>query len=307
MTGLENIYFYGTINGMTHEQMSAKVDEIISFADIGEFINQPVKTYSSGMFVRLAFAAAVHIEPDILIVDEALSVGDAKFQAKSFQKIQSLMENGATLLFVSHDPGAVKRLCHRAILLATGKIVKEGEPEEVFDLYNAMLADPNLSNTILRELESGKVQTVSGTGEARVQEIYFLNEQGEPSDVLEVGTGVTLVVRVSIFADIPRLVLGFMIKDRMGQVMFGTNTFHTNQVLDNVSQGSTVEYKISMPLNLGVGDYSVSTALTISDIHLDKNYEWRDFALMFKVVNVIKKYFIGLSWLEVKVSINDGK
>lgn len=307
MTGMENIFFYGTINGMTHEQMAEKVDEIVAFADIGEFIHQPVKTYSSGMFVRLAFAAAVHIEPDILIVDEALSVGDASFQAKSFERIQKLMNNGATLLFVSHDPGAVKRLCHRAILLANGKVAKEGNPEETFDLYNAMLADPGLKNTVLHELESGKVQTVSGTGEARVKEIFFLNEKREQSDVLEVGTEVTLVVKVAVYKDLPKLVMGFMIKDRMGQVMFGTNTFHTGQILEEVKRGSEYEFYISMPMNLGPANYSVSVALTLSDTHLEKNYEWRDYALFFKVVNVFQYIFTGFNFIRTNIEFNEKK
>ncbi len=302
-SGVENVFFNGQIMGFSREEMQTKVDDILAFADIGEFAYQPVKTYSSGMFVRLAFALAINVEPDILIVDEALAVGDAAFQMKCIDRINRMIESGITLLFVSHDPGAVKRLCHRAVLLEKGKKVKVGSPEEVFDLYNAMLADENLKNTIIQQLDNGKVQTVSGTGEARIQEIYFLDNEGKQKDILEVGEEVTLYIKAKANQDLPRLVLGFMIRDRLGQVMFGTNTFYTKQILYDIPVRSEVNFKIKMLMNLGPGDYSITVALTSSEHHLEKNFEWKDFALVFNVTNIRLNIFAGMLYLKTEIKI----
>lgn len=299
LTGVENVYFNATLLGFSKQKIDEKLDDILAFADIGEFVYQPVKTYSSGMYVRLAFAVAINVEPDVLIVDEALSVGDAAFQMKCIDKINKMRDAGITLLFVSHDPGAVKRLCDRAILLEKGNLIKEGTPEVVFDLYNAMLADENLTNTIVREISSGKVQTVSGTGEAKVEEIVMLNSNNEHANIFEVGEEVTLRVKVKVYKDIERLVLGFQIKDRLGQIIFGTNTFHTRQVIEDVKEGSTIFFNIKFNMNLGPGDYSISTALVNSDTHLDKNFEWKDLAFIFRVTNVHKCIFAGFNWLQV--------
>jgi len=299
LTGVENVYFNATLLGFSKQEIDEKLDDILAFADIGEFVYQPVKTYSSGMYVRLAFAVAINVEPDVLIVDEALSVGDAAFQMKCIDKINKMRDAGITLLFVSHDPGAVKRLCDRAILLEKGNLIKEGTPEVVFDLYNAMLADENLTNTIVREISSGKVQTVSGTGEAKVEEIVMLNSNNEHANIFEVGEEVTLRVKVKVYKDIERLVLGFQIKDRLGQIIFGTNTFHTRQVIEDVKEGSTIFFNIKFNMNLGPGDYSISTALVNSDTHLDKNFEWKDLAFIFRVTNVHKCIFAGFNWLQV--------
>ena len=214
-----------------------------------------------------------------------------------------MIENGVTLLFVSHDPGAVKRLCKRAILLEKGNMIKVGNPEEVFDLYNAMLADENLSNTVVKELDTGHVQTISGTGEAKVTNVEILNSKGMPETVFEVGELVAMKIEVSVNNDLPRLVLGFMIKDRLGQVMFGTNTYHTKQIIEQVKKGEKYVFLIKFNMNLGVGDYSVSTALVSSDTHLENNYEWKDYAMIFKVVNVHNNIFVGLNWLPVNIDI----
>jgi len=303
LTGVENVYFNATLLGYTKEEIDKKLDDILSFADIGEFVHQPVKTYSSGMYVRLAFAVAINVDPEVLIVDEALAVGDAAFQMKCIDRINKMIENGVTLLFVSHDPGAVKRLCKRAILLEKGNMIKVGNPEEVFDLYNAMLADENLSNTVVKELDTGHVQTISGTGEAKVTNVEILNSKGMPETVFEVGEPVAMKIDVSVNNDLPRLVLGFMIKDRLGQVMFGTNTYHTKQIIEQAKKGEKYVFLITFNMNLGVGDYSVSTALVSSDTHLEDNYEWKDYAMIFKVVNVHNNIFIGLNWLPVNIDI----
>lgn len=183
-------------------------------------------------------------------------------------------------------------------------MVKEGNPEEIFDLYNAMIVDTDLSNTIVHQLESGQIQTTSGTGEAKVKDIVFIAKKGNPEKMFEVGEPVTLKVSVLINQDIPRLVLGFMIKDRLGQVIFGTNTFFTGQVLENLKQGSEYVFNIFFNMNLGPGDYSVATALVSSETHFENNYEWKDYAAMFKVVNVHNILFVGMNWLPVQFSID---
>ena len=303
LTGVENVYFNATLLGYTREEIDKKLDDILSFADIGEFVHQPVKTYSSGMYVRLAFAVAINVDPEVLIVDEALAVGDAAFQMKCIDRINKMIENGVTLLFVSHDPGAVKRLCKRAILLEKGNMIKVGNPEEVFDLYNAMLADENLSNTVVKELDTGHVQTISGTGEAKVTNVEILNSKGMPETVFEVGEPVAMKIDVSVNNDLPRLVLGFMIKDRLGQVMFGTNTYHTKQIIEQAKKGEKYVFLITFNMNLGVGDYSVAVALHQGETHLDYNYEWKDYAAIFKVVNVHNTIFQGLNWMQTQISI----
>lgn len=282
-TGKENVYMNGSILGFSKEEIDSKYQEIWDFSEIGEFIHQPVKTYSSGMFVRLAFAVQALLEPDILIVDEALSVGDAGFQAKSFALIRKIMEKGTTLLFVSHDPGAIQRLCHRTILLGRGRIVAEGKPDEVLDLYNAMLADPDLSNTIIEETATGKQRTVSGTGEARVSDIYLQNSRGDRIAHLVSGDAFEIHVHVQIHREVEQLVLGFMIKDRLGQVMLGTNTSYLEQIIERPKPGQNLHFIFNLVANLGAGDYSITTGLTQSNTHLDGNFEWRDFAHFFKV------------------------
>lgn len=303
LTGIENVYFNGALMGYSKEEMDVKKNEIIEFADIGDFVYQPVKTYSSGMFVRLAFAVAINVDPDILIVDEALAVGDAAFQMKCFDRIKELRNNGVTLLFVSHDPGAVKRLCDRTILLGDGKLLKEGKPDEIFDLYNAMLADKHLSNVVINSLDDGNVQTVSGSGEAQIGKVELLNSKSEVAEQFEVGEKIVIKINVEIYHKLENLVLGFLIKDRLGQSMFGTNTYHTQQVIDKVSAGQRIQFNIEIGLNLGVGDYSLALALHDKEHHLDKNYEWKDYAAVFKILNSAHEQFTGMSWIPVKMMI----
>ena len=305
-TGMENIFFNGQIMGYSRKEIERRIDDILSFADIGEFIHQPVRTYSSGMFVRLAFSLAVSVEPEILIVDEALAVGDTAFQMKCMDKINQMIEKGVTLLFVSHDPGAIKRLCRRAILLDKGKVVRDSNPEEVFDLYNAMIADENFENTLTKKLDNGKIQTISGTGKARVVDLQILNKNKEKSHGFETGETVTIKTTVETYEDIETLVFGFMIKDRMGQVMFGTNTFHTKQTLKNIKSGEKYCFNIIFNMNLGIGDYSITTALTSNDTHVQKNYEWKDYAAIFKVVNNHNILFVGSNWIPVNIVIESG-
>lgn len=302
-TGRQNVFMAGQLLGLSVEEINELMPQIEAFAEIGEHIDQPVRVYSSGMQMRLAFSVATVKRPDVLIVDEALSVGDAYFQHKSFDRIKSFRKQGTTLLIVSHDRTAIQSICDRAILLDRGHLAKEGNPEEVMDFYNALIAERENSTLEQKPTQDGRIQTTSGTGEATVTDIAILDERGEAVEVLNVGTMVTLRVKVRINASVPRLVLGYMIKDRLGQPIYGTNTHYTDMPLENVRAGDHIEYRFTFPANLGSGSYSVTTALTSTDTHLGDNYEWRDLALIFTVANFNRKTFVGCTWLEPNVEI----
>ncbi|MGN2251228.1 ABC transporter ATP-binding protein [Frateuria sp. GZRe14] len=303
LTGRENVYHAAGLMGFARAAISAAMTDIESFAEIGEYFDEPVRTYSSGMQMRVAFSVATAFRPDILIVDEALSVGDAYFQHKCFKRIREFREQGTTLLIVSHDSGAIQSLCDRALLLENGRLVKDGEPAAVMDLYNALIAERENSSVSVTSHVSGREQTISGTGEARVEEVVLLNTQDEPVEFVDVGQPVTLRIRVAANADIPRLVLGYMIKDRLGQAVFGTNTHHTHQELEEVRAGQRIEFRIHFPMNFGPGTYSISTALVSTETHLVNNYEWRDLALVFNVSNLSRQVFVGTAWVPPQIEI----
>jgi lipopolysaccharide transport system ATP-binding protein len=302
-TGRQNAYMAGQLIGLTVEEINTLMPEIEAFADIGDYIDQPVRVYSSGMQMRLAFSVATARRPDVLIVDEALSVGDAYFQHKSFERIRAFRKLGTTLLIVSHDRAAMQSICDRAILLDRGRLAREGTPEEVMDYYNALIAEREGSTVEQVRTPEGRVQTTSGNGQATVTAITLEDGQGKPLEVANVGVPVTLRVQVRINAPLPRLVLGYMIKDRLGQAIYGTNTHHMGQPLEQLRAGETIEYRFRFPLNLGAGSYSVTTALTSNETHLADNYEWRDLAHLFVVMNMNRRDFVGSSWLEPVVEI----
>jgi len=302
-TGRQNAYMAGQLIGLNVDEITTMMPQIEAFAEIGDYIDQPVRVYSSGMQMRLAFSVATVVRPDVLIVDEALSVGDAYFQHKSFQRIREYRQQGTTLLIVSHDRAAMQSICDRAILLDSGRLAKQGSPEEVMDYYNALIAERENSTVQQTVTEEGRVQTSSGTGEASVTAIAIENDAGEAQEVLNVGVPVTLRVKVRINKAVPRLVLGYMIKDRLGQPIYGTNTHHMDQALNALQPGEEIEYRFRFPLNLGAGSYSITTALTSSETHLADNYEWRDLAALFIVMNMNRREFVGSSWLEPQVEI----
>lgn len=304
-TGRQNVAMAAQLMGRGADEIARLMPQIEEFAEIGDYIDQPARVYSSGMQMRLAFSVATASRPDILIVDEALSVGDAYFQHKSFERIREFRKQGTTLLIVSHDKAAIQSICDRAILLDNGRIAKEGRPEEVMDYYNALIAEKE-NNTVKQNiLDDGKVQTMSGTGEALVTDIQLYNSEGEYVECVNVGELVELRIDVEVNQDIEALVLGYGIKDRLGLVMYGTNTWHTAQVIESPRAGSKIQFSIVFPANFGIGSYSIQTALTDRDTHLVRNYEWRDLALVFNVVNVGKTFFEGSVWVEptIKVSL----
>lgn len=303
-TGRQNVLMAGQLLGLGLVEIHELMHEIESFAEIGQHIDQPVRTYSSGMQMRLAFSVATAKRPDILIVDEALSVGDAYFQHKSFERIRQFRQKGTTLLIVSHDRNAIQSICDRAILLESGRVILQGKPEEIFDYYNAALADKERGVIRQEKLDDGRVQTISGTGEVGIISVELCDANGRPVEIIGVGDRVRLVVRAQVKVDVPRLILGFMIKDRLGQPMYGLNTHRTNQALNDLKAGEEITFTFDFQASLGKGHYSIALALSPYDSHLEKNYEWRDHSIIFHVHNNQKEDFIGCAWLDAKASIS---
>lgn len=302
-SGRQNIYMAGQLLGLSAGEIDALMPSLESFAEIGSYIDEPLRVYSSGMQMRLAFSIATARRPDLLIVDEALSVGDAYFQQKSFAKIRNFKEQGTTLLIVSHDKQAIKNICDRVLLMKDGAIVSDGPPDEVMDYYNALLAE-HLSQVIEQTRTSGgKLKTRSGTGEAIVQSIDLLDEQGQKIDVVRTGQRVFLNVLVQVNVGLKRLVFGFGIRDKFGQVVYGTNTHHTDQPIYNLKSGEILNYIVSFEANLGPGTYSIQTALHSEDTHIRSNYDWVDTAMMFSVVNFDKPLFEGSAYLLTEIKI----
>lgn len=303
-TGRQNAVMAGQLLGMQVEEIKALMPEIERFAEIGDAIDHPVRTYSSGMQMRLAFSVATARRPDILIVDEALSVGDAYFQHKSFDRIRSFRKAGTTLLIVSHDRGAIQSICDSAILLENGHMAMHDKPETVMDYYNALLAEREGQTVRQEALAGGQFSTISGTGEARILTVRLLDKNERSIDAAEVGQPVVLEVNVEVRQDIERLVLGFMIKDRLGQAMYGINTHRQDQALTDLQAGERVTYRFAFVMGLGKGNYSVALSLSRLDSHLDRNFEWRDYGLVFHVINNRQEDFVGCSWLAAKTTVS---
>lgn len=296
-TGRQNVYMAGQLLGFGMEEIHRFMPEVERFAEIGDYIDQPVRIYSSGMQMRLAFSVATARRPDVLIVDEALSVGDAYFQHKSFDRIREFRKSGTTLLIVSHDKTAIQSICDRAIFLHEGRVALEGEPAEVMDYYNAMLAERE-NHTVRQERdEHGRTKTISGSEEVVVEDLVLCDNAGNPLEVINVGQPVVLRIIIRARQAVSDLVFGYMIKDRFGQTMFGTNTHHLRQPLPRLVPDEKIVLEFAFTANLGSGTYSITTGLHTLDTHIQKNYQWKDLAMMFTVANLDKDAFIGSAWL----------
>lgn len=308
-TGRQNVLMYGKLLGYTDQDLVELMPEIEAFAEIGEYIDQPVRIYSSGMQMRLAFSVATVRRPDVLIVDEALSVGDTYFQHKSFDKIREFRELGTTLLIVSHDKGAIQTVCDRAILLNRGNLAMQGDPETVFDYYNALLSDHQNQKINQVATSDVKARSDSGTFEAEIVSVRLFNTVNQEIEVVSVAEPVIAEVAVVAHKDLDGLVLGFGVKDRFGQMVFGTNTYHTKQKIQNVVAGSSVTFYVSFSANLGVGTFSINCSLVENASHIEKNYHWVDRAMVFEVINADKPPFVGYAWnsLDFDINVNERK
>ncbi|HRY15706.1 MAG: ABC transporter ATP-binding protein [Candidatus Competibacteraceae bacterium] len=297
-TGRQNVFMAGQLLGHSVATLKERFPDIEAFAEIGDYIDQPVRTYSSGMQVRLAFSVATAIRPEILIVDEALSVGDAYFQHKSFARIRQFRDQGTTLLFVSHSAGAVKTLCNRAILLDQGVMTRDGSPDEVLDYYNAIIAKQEADQEI-RQIESqtGRNVVRSGNQGAVIEEVD-LRLNGQSVRAVRIGEAVRFEVAIGVQRDLEELTVGLLIRDRLGNDVFGTNTWHLGCSQKNLQAGERWRLMFAFPeLNLGIGNYSVTFALHSGDAHVANNYDWWNQALVFQVVPGAGFRAIGVGYL----------
>lgn len=270
-SGRENIFLSGAILGISHEEMEARYDEIQQFADIGEFIDQPVKLYSSGMFARLAFAVAISIEPDILIVDEILAVGDYGFQQKCISKMRKMRDNGLTLLFVSHSPNTIKDVCNKGLFLIDGQPVYWGGAEqaanEYFRYIRVLANEEALQNRV--ELSSphpfetnipGKLRY--GTGHVQIDQVEIFNSNGNPQRSFVLGDEIDLQVTIKSFIDISGLSVSFLVRDMTGSDLLGTTTFDEHCILPELHVGQKVILSFRFINNLAPGNYGISVAIT---------------------------------------------
>lgn len=306
-TGRENAYLNGSLMGFDRREMDQRFPWIEQFAEIGDFINHPTKTYSTGMMLRLAFSVAINISPEILVIDEALAVGDAYFQHKCIAKIRELKKSGITLLFVSHAPDAVKTLCDRAILLDQGVVIRDETPDKVLDFYNALIAKKE-KDQILQEVSSqGRFITRSGSYDARLEKVELVDDLGEPRRIFRVGEIAQVICEATFTIDIESPTFGFLIRDRLGTDIFGTNTFHVSPINRTVRAGERVQVRFRLPINLGIGSYSLSFAIHRFATHVSDNFDWWDQAIVFKVVPGDHHYFVGSAFLPVNVQVRELK
>ncbi|WP_426341197.1 ABC transporter ATP-binding protein [Pseudoduganella sp. S-14] len=313
-TGRENVYMNAAVLGLTRAETEARFADIVAFADIGDFIEQPVKTYSSGMMVRLAFAVIAHVDADILVVDEALAVGDAFFTQKCMRFLREFMRNG-TVLFVSHDTAAVKNFCSFAVWLEKGKVVQEGAPKEVCERYlqafyeaqqgdRATAAAPrsqerrasvrkdqrqqfinhsNLRND-LQVFQFDPASASFGKGGAQITNVEFLDADGAPLAWVVGGEEVTLRVVASALEQLDAPIIGFVVKDRLGQALFGDNTYlsyATDPQTCCSGEEIQADFRFAMPI-LPVGDYSINVAIASGTQEQHVQHHWMHDAVLFK-------------------------
>ncbi len=307
LSGRENARHATGLMGIAQENIDSLVASIEEFSEIGEYFDQQLRTYSSGMQMRVAFSVATAVRPDLLIVDEALAVGDAYFVHKCFKRMREYREKGTALLIVSHDPAAIQSLCDRAILIDGGRLIRDGAPNEVLDYYNALVAAKENDKIVTGRDSEGRAATRSGTGEAIVSRIEMRDISGRSVEYIGVGDEVSLCARVEVNTGVDQLVFGYMIRDRLGQAIFGTNTFHTDQIQRNLDVGDCIDFTVRFTANLGPGTYSVSVALSSTETHLVKNYEWRDLALVFTVANAEHAEFVGSNWMPPVITIENAE
>ncbi len=316
--GIENIYLNGTMIGFSEAEIKAKMDDILAFADIGPYVYQPVKTYSSGMFVRLAFAVAINIDPEILIVDEALSVGDVFFQAKCYHKFEEFKAMGKTIVFVSHDLSSVSKYCDRVVLLHNGVKLGEGAPKPMIDAYKQVLVGQYPLPDDDRSMASGdasgqatdsqvradspagqapdgqtdaagtsNAQGVSvnpdlleyGSRKALITEYYLTDERGNRTAAILKDSVFQIHMKVKILENLPAPIFAFTIKNAQGTEITGTNTALEKAFLEPATAGQTLEIVFSQRMNLQGGDYLLSLGLT--------GYEGDDFTVYHRLYDVL--------------------
>jgi homopolymeric O-antigen transport system ATP-binding protein len=294
-TGVENVYMNASLLGFSRRETDRLFPHIERFAEIGDFLYQPVKTYSSGMYVRLAFAIAASVEPDILIIDEALAVGDAVFQHRCLRRIKELHERGTTVLFVSHDAAAIRALCSRAILMSQGRMISDGAPAEVLNCYQEIVMERERAfeaeSEALGDASSAETETFEplsftyrhGNRSAEIVVAELTDTTGRRVEIIETGTPVTMKVAVRFNTDLDDPVLGFLIRNRHGISAFGTNTGEQRLELGKVRRGEILEVAFSFNCWLGIDNYSISCAVHSRE---GEAYDWLDGVRFFRVTSL---------------------
>ncbi|KOP22922.1 ABC transporter ATP-binding protein [Hapalosiphon sp. MRB220] len=303
-TGRQNVFFNGQILGLSKEQIEAKFDDIAAFAEIGDFIEHPVKTYSSGMVVRLAFAVIANTEPSILIVDEALSVGDARFQARCMKRIREMKDQGVTLLFVSHDSSSVKMLCKTAVLMNHGRVLEIGKPKDVVNHYIALLSanQPENYSTLQSEQYTEEIKQIEnhddfvitneqkkvlhrhGNKLAIINSVKITDLHNKEITKVETGQDFQVVVFLEAQAELSDIVVGISLRNLMGLVVFGTNTHIMNLKLPKLRAGHELRVCFQIPCYLNKGVYTFTVG-----VHSEEgiSYDWIDELVVFEVINNI--------------------
>lgn len=318
-TGIENVYLNGTMIGFSREEIDAKMDDILAFADIGDFVNQPVKTYSSGMFVRLAFAVAINIDPEILIVDEALSVGDVFFQAKCYQRFEDFKKMGKTILFVSHDMGSINKYCDRAILLNKGTKYMDGEPKEVIDVYKKLIVNAGNDEDNTKSGKSAaqkpddglwmdklhKNESVQeyGNGYAHIIDYAIIDEYGMITNTISANTEYTIKIRVKFAQKVHMPIVAFTIRDLKGVEIAGTNTMYEDKNISDKAENDEVIVTFKQKMKLRGGEYLMSLGCT--------GYQDGEFIVFHRLYDVCdltvinEKNIVGLFDIESQVSLEE--
>ncbi len=262
-TGIENVYLNCTMMGLSKEETEKKLPEILDFADIGEYVYSPVKTYSSGMFVRLAFAVAINIDPEILIVDEALSVGDVFFQAKCYRKFEDFKRQGKTILFVSHDLSSIAKYCDRVVLLNKGDKLGEGSPKEMIDLYKQVLVGQykDEKNAVVKEgLNTDTLEY--GSKKAKILDCKIYDNNGRNSNAIIKGTSFKIAMEAEVLEDLEAPIFAFTFKNVQGTEITGTNTMIEKSITEGIRGGSKLTIEFTQDMNLQGGEYLLSLGLT---------------------------------------------
>lgn len=280
-TGIENIYLNGTMMGFTRDEINERIDSILDFADIGDFVNQPVKTYSSGMFVRLAFAVAINIDPEILIVDEALSVGDVFFQAKCYKKFEEFKKMGKTILLVSHSMSSINKYCDKVILLNKGVKEAEGKPAEMIDLYKKLLVNVNIDNAYENNNTNGDKENINrddrvwkdmltinpkinsyGNNMAEIIDFGIFDSNGNVTNQIEKGKNFEIKMKVKFSSYICDPIFAFTIVNLQGTDITGTNTMYENINIKPVNENDEVTVTFKQKMDIQGGEYFLSLGCT---------------------------------------------
>ncbi len=293
LNGLQNITSNGLLIGMSMMEIAAQKQAIIDFSELGDFIYEPIRTYSSGMIMRLAFSIAIHANPRCFVVDEALSVGDAHFQQKCMHRIKRFRQEGGSILFVSHDLNAIKMLCDRAIVLDQGVVVADGSPEDAVNHYNRLIAD--------LEEQSQRQEMGYGSNEAEITAVKLWGQDSR-GRVVTAGEKTHIEISFKINATIEDLTVGIMIRDRFGQDIFGTNSHHLG--LD-FEPRRDIHYKALFELDMDIapGKYTLTVALHSRENHIELCYHWRDNIETFEVAGTRGHIFSGVCRLPTKVKL----